>query len=191
MPESIQNDKISVSRLRNKPFNQRLLLAIAILSGFLLLMFATLVGYVFALSGNVPSPIIGFLFEHHSEMMVATSVLGIIVGASVYFLMSEQVEVVKQESQINAELLLSFLSHDERAVVELLKDSEGHTTQAQLSKLPNMSRLKAHRVVLRLAERKIIRIEKLGLTNQLWLMGSIFDALKGGGQNKPIKPPTG
>jgi hypothetical protein len=49
-----------------------------------------------------------------------------------------------------------------------------------------MTKLRAHRTVLKLAGKRIIRIEKLGKTNQLWLAGSIYEALnkKDGGKSK-------
>ncbi len=166
--------------VRNMHFNQRLLIAISILSGFVLLVMAMLLSYILATNGMAESPIIMALYTYHLETMILVSVLGIVVGAAVYFLMSERVQIKTREATGNAKLLLSFLSTEERAVVELLLASDGHTTQAQVSHLEDMTRLKAHRTVLRLSEKKIIRIEKLGKTNQLWLAVSIYDALKGG-----------
>ncbi len=166
--------------VRNMPVKQRLMLSLAILAGFVLLVFAMLGSYIWATAGfGVPS-FVEFLYRFHFELMVIVSVSGILVGAAMYFLMHERVEVATQEAAGNAELLLSFLSADERAVVELLLRSEGHTTQAQVSRLDDMTRLRAHRVVLRLADKKIIRIEKLGKTNQLWLAKSIYESMSNG-----------
>ena len=166
--------------VRNMKFNQRLLMAIALLCGFGLLVIAMLLSWIYVTNGLTVPPFMMFLFEYHLELMILVSVLGIVVGASMYFLMHEQVEVKTREAAGNAALLLTFLSLEERTVVELLLKSEGHTTQAQASKLEGMTRLKAHRTVLRLADKKIVRIEKLGKTNQLWLAGTIYDALRNG-----------
>lgn len=168
--------------MRNMPSNQRLLLSIAILAGFVLLVFAMLGSYIWASSGAVAPGFVEFLFRFHFELMIAVSVLGIVTGASMYFLMAERVQVAVREATGNAELLLSFLSADERAVVELLVQNEGHTTQAKVSRLEGMTRLRAHRVVGRLEEKKIVRIEKLGKTNQLWLAKSIYEALASDGK---------
>lgn len=92
--------------------------------------------------------------------------------------MYERVEVKAKEAAGNARLLLTFLSPEERAAVELLVSSEGHTTQGQVSHQEGMTRLKAHRTVIKLEKKKIIRVEKLGKTNQLWLATSIYDALR-------------
>ncbi len=170
--------------VRNMKFNQRLLLSIALLAGFGLLVLTMLMSYIYVTNGLPAPPLVMLLFEYHFEIMILVSVLGIVVGASMYFLMHEQVEVKTKEAAGNAQMLLTFLSGEERTVVELLLKSEGHTTQAQASKLEGMTRLKAHRTVLRLADKKIIRIEKLGKTNQLWLAGSIYDALRNGGGKK-------
>ena len=166
--------------IRNMPYNQRLLLAIALLGGFILLVVAMAGSFVLASSGIMTDPLILTLFQYHFEIMVLVSILGIVVGAAMYFLMHEQVTEKTREAKGNARLLLTFLSAEERIVVELLLKSEGHTTQAQASKLEGMTRLKAHRTVLHLADKKIVRIEKLGKTNQLWLAGTIYDALRSG-----------
>ena len=168
----------------NMPFNQRLMLSIAIIAGFILLVFAMLGSFMWVTSGEAAPGFIEFLFRFHFEMMIAVSFLGIVVGASAYFLMSERVQTAARESVGNAELLLSFLSSDEREVVQLLLASEGHTTQAEVSRLENMTRLRAHRVVLRLVDKKIVRVEKLGKTNQLWLAKSIYEALSAEGNKK-------
>ena len=161
----------------NRNFNSRVLLAIAILAGFVLLVIAMLMSYVLAMNNMPSSPLISLLFQYHLELMVLVSILGIVVGASVYFLMSGQVQEKTKEAAVNAELLLTFLGHDERAIVGLLRTSDGHTTQSQVSRLEGMTRLRAHRTVAKLADKKIIRVEKLGKINQLWLAKSIYDAL--------------
>ncbi|MBU0585985.1 hypothetical protein KJ780_00580 [Candidatus Micrarchaeota archaeon] len=161
------------------------MLAIALIAGFMLIVLVMLLSYVLATSGMEIAFPLSIFHTYHLEVMILVSVLGLVIGASVYFLMHEQVIVKTQEAAGNAHLLLTFLSPEERAVVELLVDSEGHTTQAQLSKM--MSRLKAHRTVLRLEKRKIIRIEKLGKTNQLWLTQSIYDALRNGKHSEESK----
>ena len=164
----------------NMPFHQRLWLSISIFAGFILLVLAMLVSYTWELSGAQAPPFLDFLMRFHFELMVFVALCGLLSGAALYFLMRETAVVKAREAAGNAELLLSFLSSDERAVVELLLKSEGHTTQAQVSHLGEMTRLRAHRVVLRLADKKIIRIEKLGKTNQLWLAKSIYEALSEG-----------
>ena len=166
--------------MRNMPFNQRLLLAISIFGGFILLVIAMLLSYIWSAGGTGEPPFLELLSRFHFELMIAVSFLGILVGAAMYFLMQEQAQLKAREATGNAQLLLSFLNSDERAVVELLLKSEGHTTQAQVSKLDDMTRLRAHRVVLRLVDKKIIRVEKMGKTNQLWLAKSIFEALSDG-----------
>ncbi|VVB56612.1 Uncharacterised protein [uncultured archaeon] len=175
--------------MRNMPFKQRFLLSVAIMAGFILLVFAMLGSYIWATSGEAAPGFVEFLFRFHFEMMIAVSLLGIVVGAAMYFLMAERVQVAARDSAGNAGLLLSFLSTDERDVVEFLLKSEGHTTQAQVSRLEGMSRLRAHRVVGRLEEKKIVRIEKLGKTNQLWLAKSIYEALGAEGKKEEASKP--
>jgi uncharacterized membrane protein len=162
---------------RNIKFKQRLIIASIMLSSFILLVFAMLGSYIWATAGFGAPEFVELLYRFHFELMIIVSVLGVFVGAATYFLLYEKAETASKEAVWNAELLLSFLNADERAVVEALAKSDGHTTQAQISRMEGMTRLRAHRVVLKLAEKKIIRIEKLGKTNQLWLAKPIYQAL--------------
>jgi uncharacterized membrane protein len=159
-------------------FNRRLLAAGAILGIFTLAAAGMVASYVLAVNGFGTSPFLGFLFQYHIEMMLGVSIAGVVVGAAVYFLLRENAQEKSVEAAGNAELLLSFLGSDERDVVRLLLDSEGHTTQAQISKSTGISRLRAHRVVGRLLARKLITAEKIGKTNMLWLANSVYEALR-------------
>ena len=174
--------------LGNMHLKQRLMLSLAILAGFVLLVFAMLGSYMWATAGYGLPEFVDILYRFHFELMIVVSVSGILVGAAVYFLMYERAAIAAREATGNAELLLSFLNPDERAVVEALVKSDGHTTQAQVSRLDDMTRLRAHRVVLRLAEKKIVRIEKMGKTNQLWLAKSIYEALNNDGKKADAGP---
>ncbi len=157
-------------------FNKRILAAIAIVSGFLLLVAALLASYYLG-PGQSPDWFRPFI-QYHVEFMVALALLGILVGMAIAYLAFEKVEQVSAESKVNAEMMLGFLSADERKAVNYLVQNGGRAYQNEISRIEGMSRLRAHRVVQKLEEKKIVHAERHGKANKLQLADAIFDALK-------------
>ena len=161
--------------MRNK-LNKRLLIAIGLVSAFLLMVIALLASY-YLLPGQAPSWFNIFI-QYHVEFMVAIAFVGIFVGIAVAYLAFEKVEEKTVESKINAEMLLSFLSNEEKKTISYLIENDGKAYQNEVSRIEGMTRLKAHRVVNKLAEKLILSIEKHGKANKLKLAEQIYDALK-------------
>ena len=79
---------------------------------------------------------------------------------------------VAQKPQSNGtayESVLKTLTDEERKVVEVLAVHDGKYLQKYIRKEAELSRLKTHRIVARLAERGIVTLEKTGNTNQVFL----------------------
>lgn len=161
--------------MRNK-FDKRFLFGIGIVAAFILLVAALVFSY-YAPPSNAPGWF-DFLFAHHVEFMLFIAFSGILVGAIIANLAMGKAEEKTVEAKINAQMLLSFLSEDERKTVAYLLESDGKTYQNEISRLPGMTRLKAHRTVIRLAAKNIISVESHGKANRLKLAPQILDALK-------------
>ena len=93
----------------------------------------------------------------------------------VYSILNATLEKQKKIVQTNMDIIMKFLSPDEREIVRLMGEKEGMTTQSEMAKLPGMTRLKAHRVVKKLEDRGIVHVEKYGKINVVRLV----DELKG------------
>ena len=163
--------------MRNK-LNKRLLAGIGIVSGFILLLVALLASYYLG-PGEAPSWFQVFI-AYHVEFMVAIAFMGILVGIAVAYLAFEKVEEKSAESKINAEMMLGFLSGDEKKTVQFLVDNDGKAYQSEISRLPAMTRLKAHRVVDKLQGKSLLTVNRNGKVNKLVLVDAVLDALKPG-----------
>jgi uncharacterized membrane protein len=74
------------------------------------------------------------------------------------------------ENKQTVEAVLKVLNEDERKVVQVLVDSEnGSLLQKEIRWKTNLSRVKIHRVVARLASRDIVLVEKYENTNRVTL----------------------
>ncbi|MBN1281199.1 MAG: hypothetical protein JXA00_06080 [Candidatus Thermoplasmatota archaeon] len=66
-------------------------------------------------------------------------------------------------------LLLKFLSYGENKVVKALIEHNGSVLQSEISRMPNMGKVRTHRITTELKKKEIITIEKYGKTNRITL----------------------
>ena len=145
-----------------------------LLWGFLLTLFIGMV-FITILSYSFPTNqgLVGLFVRFHLEAMLGMAMGGIVIGASSFYLLDRELKETKVSLQTNTQLILSLLAPEEKAFIQFLVDRKGEAFQSELGKLPGMNRLKAHRIVRRLADRKIIQVESFGKVNRVKLTPSI------------------
>ncbi len=136
---------------------------------FLMAVFLTSVSYFY----HLPDGLLGIFVRFHFEAMLGIAVGGVIVGATGVALLSKELHQTTQSLQENTQLLISFLTPEERACIQLMQEKEGKCYQHELAKLPGMTRLKAHRLVQRLQDRKLIVVHEMGKARLLELSRSL------------------
>jgi DNA-binding MarR family transcriptional regulator len=154
---------------------KKIVLGLVIVSVFIFLV--TVLVFVYAISSGgqmVPDPLKPFM-EYHVEFMVVMGLFGVLSGLIVYSILNAALEKQKSIVRSNTEIIMRFLGHDEREIIRLLNEKGGMTTQSEISRLPMMSRLKAHRAVRKLESRGIIHVEKYGKANLLRLVEELRD----------------
>ncbi len=106
-------------------------------------------------------------------------VLSFFTSTFTYTFMSDKVEKKENLVKNNMELVMKFLSQDERKVVERLLNEEGGVTQSEITRLFNENKLKSHRVVKKLISKEIVSSQRFGKTNLLKLNSDIRQSLLG------------
>jgi hypothetical protein len=158
---------------------KRIVLAILLISVFLFIAFAISSHYnsqhmVDVIQFSCPLGTQIFTIYDLIPLLVTAS---LIFGAGIYYLMEERMEVKEQSMKRNTDLLLRFLGEDERMVVSRLLESRGRLPQSEITRIRGLSKVKAHRIVKRLAARGIAQIEKQGKTNVVTLAKDIREGL--------------
>lgn len=149
---------------------RQITLGIVIVSVFIFLL--TVLVFVFALY-SAGQPVPGFLqpfIDYHMHFMVLMGMFGVCSGLVVYSLLNATIEKQQKAVKTNMQIIMKFLSEDEREILSLLSNKEGMTTQSEIARLPGMSRLKAHRIVKKLEDRGIVHVEKYGKINMIRLV---------------------
>lgn len=84
-----------------------------------------------------------------------------------------------QPGVVNYEsILLNFLNYQEKQVIKKLIEEKGNVLQSEISRMGNMGKVKTHRAVKDLERKGVIKIEKYGNTNQIYLTDDVKKILK-------------
>jgi hypothetical protein len=110
-------------------------------------------------------------------VVVLVGVVIVSAGGLVYFFMSPEVKTgqARRDGQVSAqdatayEAIVKTLTNEERKVIEVLNIHEGKYLQKYIRKEAGLSRLKTHRILVRLADRGIVTLKKIGNTNEVRL----------------------
>ena len=121
--------------------------------------------------------IVGWFVRFHFEAMVLIGLLGVGIGGLSFYVLSRELKEKNQTVRSQSQLLLSFLTPQEKECVLYVAKNHGEAYQSDLAKLPGMTRLKAHRIVGKLHERKIIHISTHGKANSIVLSDEWKDGL--------------
>ena len=103
--------------------------------------------------------------------------IGLLVGTLVFYIMSNKVVQKDQKLKSNTKIILNFLTASEKKIIETLLDNNGKIPQYELSRLPNLNKVKTHRILLNLEQKNIIHKEKLGKINKIVLDKELYDVL--------------
>jgi len=72
-------------------------------------------------------------------------------------------------------LFLKFLNYGENQVMKKLIENNGSVLQSEISRMSNMGKVKAHRILKDMEIKRIISIEKYGKTNRINLSEDVRD----------------
>lgn len=151
---------------------KKIALGLVIISVFIFL--TTVLVFVYAFSSKpdeIPAIFRPFL-NYHIEFMLVMGLFGVLSGLIFYSITHSTIQKQEKAAKNTMGILLKFLSGDDRALMNLLFEKKGFTTQTEIAQL-GMGRLRAHRAVKRLEERGILAVEKHGKMNVVRLSGEL------------------
>ncbi len=115
---------------------------------------------------------------HSFYLLPIIALMGLLVGTLVYYIMSDKVIQQEQSLKKNTKIILNFLTGQEKKVIETLLENNGKVQQYELSHLPNLNKVKTHRILINLEQKGIIHKEKIGKINKIVLNKELYDVLK-------------
>lgn len=140
-----------------------IILIVGALSFFLLIVFLSLLlGDKFQVQGCGCPKLVSRNFIYIFIVLAA-----IFIASLVYYLTSMKIEAQSKLMDKNISLILGFLDKDEKQIIERVIEKKGEITQNELTK--QYGKLKTHRVIQRLKNKNIIKIQNIGKTNLIKL----------------------
>lgn len=111
------------------------------------------------------------------ELIPIFILVGIGLGALVFFFMTTKLDNKNEELEKTTKALIQFLSTDERKVVEKLIEEKGKILQSEITRIEGLGKVKSHRILQKLSDRGVIEIEKHGKTNIVKLTKTIKEVI--------------
>jgi uncharacterized membrane protein len=160
--------------------------------GFLALGAVLLAFMVFAFltyaAGPASHPVVAYAVNHHAEIMAALVVVAVAFGFALAQRFYRAYEKEREGSQDILRIALLFLSTEEKAIVQHLVTNGGSTNQAEIARLPGMNRVKAHRSLQKMQERRLIELIPHGKMRKVRLKETLRELLAESGKLEKQAP---
>ena len=121
--------------------------------------------------------LIFWIVENHQSILIGLILFSGFVGYISSALTYRRVINTKKESGKLLKMLFLFLSNDEKNIINCLVDNKGTVGQADISRLPNMDRVKAFRSLRKMQAKNIIDIAAHGKIRKISLKDNILNML--------------
>jgi len=119
------------------------------------------------------SPLIFYLVKYYLYIMVALIFVSAMLGYLFSMFTYRKLAETKNESRRLLDMLLLFLGTEEKEIIQHLMAKDGVSNQAQISKLPSMNRVKAHRSLQKMQEKNIVEVIPHGKMRMIHLNENI------------------
>ena len=126
---------------------------------------------------NTTSHLFMLAIQHHLEIMVLLIVISITFGFVWSSIAIGEAEKQKKDNRKILEIVLLFLNNEEKQIIDFLIKQEGNTSQAEISRLPNMGRVKAYRSLRKMEEKRLVDIVSHGKVRKVSLKENIYQLL--------------
>ncbi|MBS3137311.1 hypothetical protein J4232_02670 [Candidatus Woesearchaeota archaeon] len=121
--------------------------------------------------------LIFWIVENHSSILIGLILFSGFIGYISSALTYKIIINTKKESRKLLKMLFLFLSNDEKNIINCLVDNKGTIGQADISRLPNMDRVKAFRSLRKMQAKNLIDIVVHGKIRKISLKDNILNML--------------
>jgi len=131
-------------------------------------------------TSNITSkyPFFNFLANNHILIMVILIILSVGYGVLLATISMSELRKQTQQTKNAFELVMQFLAKEEQVIIAHLVASKGQSTQADISRLPTMNRVRAHRLLQKLEEKQLLDVTSHGKIRKVALKSHILESLK-------------
>ena len=169
---SINMEKLSLRIFRNIGF-----IVLTIL--FILICIVAIITYTYRHHEN-SNIIFSLAVEHHVIIMAGMAIIAVAFGYLLSAITLGEIEKQKKGTKKALEIVMLFLNKEEKQILDFLMKNYGQTTQAEISRLPDMDRVKAHRSLKRMQDKRLVVLAYHGKIKKVAVKDDILQLLKSG-----------
>lgn len=118
-----------------------------------------------------------FAINNHTIILVSLIVIAIASGFLWSNILYSEIKKKQKDTKTILNVVLQFLNNEEKAIIKLLVENNGSTTQSEIARLPNMTRVKAFRSLQKMEEKALIEIIPHGKIRKVKVKENILDSL--------------
>ncbi|MBS3132825.1 hypothetical protein J4470_01690 [Candidatus Woesearchaeota archaeon] len=124
-----------------------------------------------------PNLIVNFAIQYHMVILIALILISVLYGFLWSSLSYHEIMKKKKTSKSILETVFLFLSPAEKGIIQFLMQKKGLITQAEISRLPGMNRVKAFRLLRNMRNKNLVEIIPHGKIRRVMLKENIMDTL--------------
>jgi len=154
-----------------------ILLTITFISLFIFISTSLIFSLHLKTENKLISPLFTPFVKYSVQFVIILVSLSIFVGGLIFYMMLKKLEKTKEVIKMDINILLKLLNKDEKLIIEKLINSKGKILQSEVSRSEGLNKVKAHRILSKLRERGVIKLEKYGKTNIVYLSKDILESI--------------
>ena len=121
---------------------------------------------------------IAFAVKNHVAIMIGLLAISVIFGFASSQFFYKEIKRRERDAHSILGVVLLFLNREEREILNYLVARGGETSQAEISRLPHMDRVRAHRTLKKMQERELLTIIPHGKVRRVVLKEHILELLR-------------
>ena len=149
---------------------------IGFLTLFIIVLLLTFLTYTNRDMQNA-SPLFVFAIQNHTLIMIIMIVISITFGYFWSVFLYKEIESSRKSTKGMLDVVMLFLSDDEKKILDFLVKQDGKTTQAEISRMQGMNKVKSFRAIQRMHDKQLIDIVPHGKVRAITLKEDVLDTL--------------
>ncbi len=123
------------------------------------------------------SHLLDFAVQNHTWIMASIVASSLILGFLSSNLLYATIEKKEKASRNILEIVYLFMHPEEKEILDFLVKNKGEATQAEISRLPRLNRVKAFRLLQKMQEKDLVSVDASGKVRKVRLKDSIRSTL--------------
>ncbi|AJF61750.1 TPA: hypothetical protein HA239_01580 [Candidatus Woesearchaeota archaeon] len=123
------------------------------------------------------NPLLSIAVKNHVPIMILLTLISVSFGFFWSNLYYDEFKKQKRDTEDVTNILMGFLSREERIIIDFLIENKGSATQAEISKLPGMNKVRTYRALQRMENKNIIEKTAIGKVRSVKLKENILKIL--------------